>query len=92
MPRGSIDATTSRSYADDPKAGTKNLSEDQVKSFIAGLVSSKKSETQLQSEIRKLSTSSADLCVAFIKRRMNVAMSSTRETQIKSLIDAHIVS
>lgn len=55
MPRGNTDSTLNQAYADDPKAGTKNLSEDQIKSFIAGLVSSKKSETQLQSDIRKLS-------------------------------------
>ena len=92
MPRGNTDSTLNQAYADDPKAGTKNLSEDQIKSFIAGLVSSKKSETQLQSDIRNLSTVSSDRCVQYIKRRTIVAQSSTRETQIKSLIDAHIVS
>ena len=92
MSRGRTDQMLIKAYADDSKAGTKHISEDHVKAFISHLVSSKKNETQLQNEIRKLSVSSSDTCVAYIKRRQNEARASSRETSIKILIDSHIVS
>jgi hypothetical protein len=65
-------------------------SEDQVKTFIQGLLT-KKTESQIQSSIAQLSTVSNDRCVAYITKQQNQARSSNKETQIKGMIKVYIV-
>jgi len=81
----------SRSGAGTGKFGTKTLSsDDQVKAFIQGLLA-KKTESQIQGSIAQLTTDSSDRCVAYIKKRENQARSSNKETQVKGMIEIHIV-
>ncbi len=81
----------SRNGAGNEKLATRALlSEDQVKTFIQGLLT-KKTESQIQSSIAQLSMDSSDRCVAYITGRQNNARTSIKETQIKGMIEVHIV-
>ena len=82
---------SSRSGAGNAKFATKALSsEDQVKTFIQGLLT-KKTESQIQSSMAQLSMDSSDRCVAYITKRQNQARSSNKATQIKGMIEVYIV-
>ena len=80
-----------RSEAGNTKFVTKALSsEDQVQTFIQGLLT-KKTESQIQSSIAQLSMDSSDRCVVYITKRQNQDRSSDKAAQIKGMIEVYIV-
>ena len=82
---------SSRSGAGNAKFATKALSsDDQVKTFIQGLLT-KKTESQIQSSMAQLSTDSSYRCVAYITKRQNQAKSSNKATKLKGMIEVNIV-